>query len=896
MVSTGEISADLVLYDKTSQGLASATNTVKGAESALAAAGTKAGTAYSTALASSIKNSSASIQKSVTNTLGQAAGLSMNMGYAGAAVAGGASAALTAVGVGAASTFATFDDQMRKVQAVTEATDEQFQQLTSTAKTLGATTSFTAQESAQAMIYLGQAGFDANQIIAAMPATLNLARGSMTDLATTADIMSNIMNSFQIPAENTAYAADVLAAAANWTNTNVTELGNAMKYTAPLAYQMGWSLEETAASAGLLSNAGIKSSMAGTVLRNAIARLISPTDAAVQILQKYGLTMDAVNPKTHNLASILGTLQSVGMSSGDVMELFGMRAGPGMLALLNQGTEAIRNMEMELQNSQGYAQSAADAMDAGFGGALREAENALEAMQLSLGQAVATVATPLLAAFAVIGKSVAQLPQPILVAAAAIGALSAVGLAALSVISMAGIMLPGLITGLTALGVVEAGATLTTAGLATAIWAALAPVAAVVVGIGLVVAAMYIFEQKTGLLSASWQYLKDVITIVGPAFSAIASAMYHAAINFFGGIAKAAWDILPDGWAETIVKTVETVTNAFSEHGKKVHEEAEKVRADSGKVGESLQSWGEFDPSNTVSGISMVDMMINQTGTDSLAATGDVESLMNVDSGTTESGISGINSELQNTLNYGPDVYDILSQTGQVSMDQLNSGLYITEAAEKAAVETGSEMFYIISNAGNVRMDGTNSQLVAINENGSMSALSIAELKAYLEGSGNVSQGGTIQQLGLVDSTGKTVSLTTTQAWNLLKNAGNVDMSGTIGQVNAIGSAWDTVAQKAANALAAQKIAERQAQKIIEESYSAGQTSPDGVTVVSRGKKATSKNSGTNIKTANETGAEKLARQSNTSVTVNNNNVHINAINNNGTSTSSSKMKKAGVA
>lgn len=895
MVSTGEISADLVLHDKTSQGLAAAANSMKAAETALAKSGTAAGAAYSNALATSIKNSTSAIQRSLTNTLGKSAGLALNMGYSGAALTGGASAVLSSVGIGAAKTFAGFDDMMRKVSAVTSSTDEQFKALTATAKKLGATTSFTAQESAQAMIYLGQAGFDANQIIAAMPATLSLARGSMTDLATTADIMSNIMNGFRIPAKNTAYAADVLSMAANRTNTDVTQLGEAMKYVAPLANQMGWSLEETAGAAGLLSNAGIKSDMAGTVLRNSIARLISPTQAATDVLGKYGITMDQVNPKVHNLASILDTLQAAGVSSGDVMEVFGMRAGPGMMALLNQGTSALREMEQELANSQGYASSAAAAMDEGFGGALREAENALEAMELSLGQAAATVATPLLFAFSSVGKSLAALPQPIWVAVAAMGALAAAGLGVLSLISVAGLMLPGLITGLTALGIVEAGATLTTAGLAAAIWAALAPVAAVVAAAGLVVGALYLLEKQTGILSKTWQYLKDVFTIVAPAFSAIIKAMYDTAVHYAGAIAQALYNILPEGWGEMIVKTVETVSNAFSEHGKKVHEEAEKVRADSDKVGESLTGWGKFDPSNTISGISMVDTMINQAGTDALAATDSVDSLMNVNSGTTESGIAGVNTELQNTLQYGPEVFDILYETGNVSMDQLNAGLSTTEAGARSVAETGSEMFYIISNAGNVRMDGTNSQLAAINENGSLSALTISELKAYLEGTSNVSQGGTIQQLVLVDSAGKTVKLTTQQAWDLLKNAGNVSMSGTISQINAVGAAWDTAAQKAANALAAQKIAERQSQKIIEESWSAGQTSSEGITVVAKGGKISSKNSGRNIKTKDETGAEKLARQSKNSVTYNNNNVKINTVNNNGTSTSNSKLKKAGV-
>jgi hypothetical protein len=474
------------------------------------------------------------------------------------------------------------------------------------------------------------------------------------------------------------------------------------------------------------------------------------------------------------------------MTSGDVMEVFGMRAGPGMMALLNQGTGALREMEQELANSQGYAQSAAAAMDGGFGGALREAENAVEAMQLTLGEAVATVATPLLFAFSAVGKTLAQLPQPIWVAVAAMGALAAAGLGVLSVIAIAGTMLPGLITGLVALGVVEAGATLTTAGLAAAIWAAAAPLVAIVAVVGLAVGALYLLEKQTGLLSAAWQYLKDIFTILAPAFSTILSAMYQSAVNFVGGIAQILYSIIPDGWVEKITSAIDKVTSAFSNHTKQVHEEAEKVRADSDKVGESLNGWGKFDPSNVVTGISMVDTIINQTGTDALTATEGVESLMNVDSGTTSTGIAEVNDGLQKTLEYGPEVYDILYEQGQISSDQLNAGLFITQATEEAIAETGSETLAIISNQGNIRMDGTNSQLVLMKENGDAVNLTLNDVNDILGKTGRWQSGELVGQIQLVDSSGKAVILTEQQLYGLMTQIGNWSGAGVVGQWNNI--------------------------------------------------------------------------------------------------------------
>jgi hypothetical protein len=567
-----------------------------------------------------------------------------------------------------------------------------------------------------------------------------------------------------------------------------------------------------------------------------------------------------------------------------------------MAALLNQGTGALREMENELSNSQGYASSAAAAMDEGFGGALRESGNALEAMKLSLGQAVATVATPLLFAFSAIGKSIAALPQPIWVAIAAIGALAAAGLGVLSVISIAGMMLPGLITGLTAMGVVEAGATLTTAGLGAAIWAALAPVTAVVVAAGLLVAGLYILEKETGILSSAWRLLKDIFTIVADGIMKAAGILRDAVVEKIQEIKEAVANMLPPGVADGIKNAIGGIVSQFSTAGDNIHEQAEKVRKDSDGVSESLTGWGKYDPSNTVSNISMVDSIINQTSSDALTAAGGVEDLMNVDSGVTADGISGINSELQNTVEYGENVYDILSETGSVSLDQLNTGLSAIESAEQDVADTGSEMFYIISDAGNVRMDGTNSQLVAINDNGSMSALTIRELQDYLQGTSNVSQGGTIQQLALVDQQGKSVNLTTQQAITLLQNAGNQPATGTIAGWNgvrssiqgAIGDAYKFISVNNEVASSISKIGaayKTTAEQVGNLSGLAGKWNlreTPGTTKSSGGKGTGEEN----VKVKDPKG---LYSNSTT-------NVKINTVNNNGSSTSKNNLKKAGVA
>jgi len=534
----------------------------------------------------------------------------------------------------ATSVFMTFDDQMRKVAAVTESTGATFDALTAKAREMGATTSFTAQDAAEAMTLLGQAGFDANEIMASIPATLDLARASMTDLTTTADIMSNIMNGFQIEADDTARVSDVLAKAANATNTDVTQLGNAMKYVAPLAYQVGWSLEETASAAGLLSNAGIKSSMAGTVLRNAISRLLSPTQKASGILASYGITLDSISPKTHNFAQIIDILSQSGMTAGDVMQVFGMRAGPGILAMMNIGTGAIRNMNQTLLQSQGYAKEAADMMDAGWGGAVRRFNDAVESLKLTFGKAFATIFTPFIKAISVLGVAISKLPSPIIYFASAM-ALAAVGagtlltsLAALRFIAPilgAGMEVLTIGSVKIAMGLAKLsamGGTVGTifTGIASAVATLVPQFGLIVAGVTAVVAVFYVLEQKTQLVSNSIQFLKDVWTIgtfyLGKAFDGLKEKVTDAV----DGIVRSLYDLAKNTWIGKFVDTVIGAYDRLATYLGKVkdstHESAEAIRAEEARQIESSKNvQGQIKSAHdgTIKSYQMVDEATGQT-------------------------------------------------------------------------------------------------------------------------------------------------------------------------------------------------------------------------------------------------------------------------------------------
>lgn len=165
-------------------------------------------------------------------------------------------------------TAANFEASMSKVKAITSSSDQEIQRLTNQARELGEQTQFSATQAADAMSYLGMAGWNTEQIMAGMPALLNLAAAGGTDLARTADIISDDLTAFGLSAEDAGHMADVFAVAANKTNTSIEMLGETMKYAAPVAHAFGASMEETAAMAGIMANSGIKASQAGTALRS----------------------------------------------------------------------------------------------------------------------------------------------------------------------------------------------------------------------------------------------------------------------------------------------------------------------------------------------------------------------------------------------------------------------------------------------------------------------------------------------------------------------------------------------------------------------------------------------------------------------------------------------------
>lgn len=288
-------------------------------------------------------------------------------------------------------TLAGFEQSMAAVQAITRANATEMAALRDIAKELGATTEFSASQAADGLRFLGMAGFTATESVAAIPSVLNLATAAAMDLASAADITSNIMSGFGIQAENASAVADVLAAASSRANTNVQQLGSAMSTVAPIAAALDISLADTAAAIGVLSDAGIQGERAGTAMRGVLASLAGPTTQAQKVLANLGLTVQDVNPEANSLATIFGRLREAGLSTADAMTIFGREAASGALVLVD-AAERVGEFGTELSGVTGEAQRMADTMRDNLGGDIQGLISSVEAMIIALGEAGLTAA------------------------------------------------------------------------------------------------------------------------------------------------------------------------------------------------------------------------------------------------------------------------------------------------------------------------------------------------------------------------------------------------------------------------------------------------------------------------------------------------------------------------
>lgn len=325
-----------------------------------------------------------------------------------------------------------FDTSMSKVQAVSGATAEEMAALESKAEELGASTKFTAKEAADAFGYMGMAGWKAQDMISGIDGVMNLAAAAGADLAVTSDIVTDSLTAFGKSAEDAGRLADIMAAAAANSNTNVEMMGETFKYAAPLAGAMGYSMEDMAVATGLMANSGIKATQAGTSLRAMLTRLSTGSGEAGVAMEKLGIQLDDGHGNMKSLMQIMEELRGsfgnlkmpvaefqtemnkldAALESGEMDEdefneaqdeiitkaygaegamkaqyaamLAGKNGLSGFLAIVNSSDEDFDKLTESIYNSEGAAQSMAETMRDNLEGSLTLLSSAFDGFKKTL--------------------------------------------------------------------------------------------------------------------------------------------------------------------------------------------------------------------------------------------------------------------------------------------------------------------------------------------------------------------------------------------------------------------------------------------------------------------------------------------------------------------------------
>lgn len=465
--------------------------------------------------------------------------------------------------VGMIETAASFEQGMSKVKAISRASAEDMGLLTKQAKELGRTTQFTARQAADAMSYLGMAGWNAQEIMGGMPGLLNLAAAGNTDLARTADIVSDEMSAFGLKGEKAAtHMADVFAYTITRTNTNVEMLGETMKYAAPVAHAFGVDMEETAALAGLMADKGIKASQAGTSLRTGFLRLAGPPKQASKAMEALGMDMSEMSKQQaeaqaamkglgielsdtkgpRKMSAIITELRDKlqGLSQEErlasVGAIFGKNASTGWLAVIDSAPDKFDALVKEMDKCDGESKRLAKTMTDNASGAMIRLKSAMEGVAIGFGSAFLPMLADAGDGLANLASSIAEVaeehPELIkgigLVTAAMVGAVGAfkvarVAYAAYRVVAatLGFIHLSNAAATATATAATVAG-TGATAAATAGTWAFNAalmanPIGLIVVGIAGLIAAGYALYKNWDKVSAGlvkgWEWVKT--TAVG---------------------------------------------------------------------------------------------------------------------------------------------------------------------------------------------------------------------------------------------------------------------------------------------------------------------------------------------------------------------------------------------
>ena len=402
------------------------------------------------------------------------------------------------VGLGAvvAKTGMDFEAAMSEVGAISGAAGSDLAALENIAKEMGATTKFSASEAAEGLKYMAMAGWDTQQMLDGLPGVLSLAAASGEDLGTVSDIVTDAMTAFGMEAVRAGEFADTLAAAASSSNTNVSMLGESFKYVAPVAGSLGYAAKDTAIALGLMANAGIKGSQAGTAMRTILTRLVKPTKESGMAMDQLGISLTDTDGNMKSLAEVMDDLRKAFQDLDPEQQAFyaaqiaGQQGMSGLLAIVNTSEEEYNKLARAINNSTSAAERMSKEMQDNLQGRLTELKSAIEGAALQLYDAMLPALEKIVA---MVQKAVgwfADLNPEIKTAIVVIAGLAAAIGPLLLVFGPLISTLGTLITGLGAMSAAMAGGATVVAGLSAG-FPALGAVVTIATGpIGLAVAAI----------------------------------------------------------------------------------------------------------------------------------------------------------------------------------------------------------------------------------------------------------------------------------------------------------------------------------------------------------------------------------------------------------------------
>ncbi len=291
----------------------------------------------------------------------------------------------------------SFEASMSEVQAISGATGSDLDALKEKALQMGRETQFSASESADALKYMGMAGWDAKEMLEGLPGVLSLAAASGEDLGRTSDIVTDALTAFREPASEAGRLADIMAMTSARANTNVEKMGYTFKYAAPVAGALGYSMEDTAVAIGLMADAGIKGEQAGTSLRAILTRLSVDAGASKNTLgalgiltEKLGVAFYDTEGKTRPLIDVLSEARTAwsGLSEEQQISyaktIAGQEGMSGWLSLMSSAPEKFDRLTEGIKNSNGAAQEMATTMQDNLQGDITTLNSKIEGLRIQL--------------------------------------------------------------------------------------------------------------------------------------------------------------------------------------------------------------------------------------------------------------------------------------------------------------------------------------------------------------------------------------------------------------------------------------------------------------------------------------------------------------------------------